>query len=125
MNFTIALGLPVYSSPGILADMMKKKMRLRIFSLPLVFGLVNAPHIHAQSAQATAASLPSFEVASIKPSRPGGGNFGGSDPDRLHVTDVTTKWLIEYAYNDFHAGPILRDDQLLGAHAGSIPKNTM
>ena len=90
------------------------KMRLQIFSLPLVFGLVNAPHIQAQSAQTTAASLPSFEVASIKPSRPGGGNFGGSDPDRFHVTDVTTKWLIEYAYNDFHAGAILRNDQLLG-----------
>ena len=37
----------------------------------LSFGLLNAPRVRAQSTQTTAASLPSFEVASIKPNRSG------------------------------------------------------
>ena len=38
---------------------------------PVVFGLVNAPQVRAQSTQTTSAPLPSFEVASIKPNRSG------------------------------------------------------
>ncbi|MGO8737113.1 MAG: TIGR03435 family protein [Terriglobia bacterium] len=35
---------------------------------PVVFGLMNAPQVRGQSAQITEARLPSFEVASVKPS---------------------------------------------------------
>ena len=35
---------------------------------PVVFGLMNAPQIRAQSTQTAGGPLPSFEVASIKPS---------------------------------------------------------
>ncbi len=89
-------------------------IRLTIFCLPLVFSFVNGAQVRAQSLPPATAPALSFEVASIKSSRPGGGNFGGSDSDRFHVADVTTRWLIEYAYNDFHAGAILKDDQLSG-----------
>ena len=37
---------------------------------PVIFGLLHAPRVRAQSPQAATTALPSFEVASIKPSRP-------------------------------------------------------
>jgi uncharacterized protein (TIGR03435 family) len=74
---------------------------------PIVFGLANSPQVHAQSAQTTGvqaqpasdAPLPSFEVASIKPSNsqnqrvgymfdPGGRFVAHSEPVRNLITTV-------------------------------------
>jgi uncharacterized protein (TIGR03435 family) len=64
-----------------------------------LFGLLNVSPIFAQSSAPDAAPLPSFEVASIKPTRPAGlGQFWNILPSRFNV-NVTTKMLIAYAYN--------------------------
>ena len=67
---------------------------------PVVCGLVNTPQIRAQSAQATAAPLPSFEVASIKKSRsdelPWGPSF---QPGRFTGRAQTINLVIALAYN--------------------------
>jgi uncharacterized protein (TIGR03435 family) len=74
-----------------------------VFSGLLVFGFVNAPLLRAQSAQATSAPLPSFEVASIKPNRSGGNTVRIMfPPGRFTATNVTTKFLIQFAYNVKH-----------------------
>jgi hypothetical protein len=85
------------------------------FALALLFHfeIANALGARAQSVQATDAR-PSFEVVSIRPSHPGDQGAWASDASRFVVTAVTARYLIEYAYNDFKAGAILRDDQLLG-----------
>lgn len=77
------------------------------------FEIANALGARAQSEQATDAR-PSFEVVSIRPGRPGDQGVWASDAGRFAVSSVTARYLIEYAYNDFKAGAILRDDQLLG-----------
>jgi uncharacterized protein (TIGR03435 family) len=75
---------------------------------PVVLGLVNAPQIRAQSTPTTAAPLPSFEVASIKPSRSGDDRFFiMMPPGRFTTTGATTKYLITFAYN-------VKDSQLSG-----------
>jgi bla regulator protein blaR1 len=80
---------------------------------PLVIGLVNAPLLHAQSpdakpdaadsAQTRSAAvhpLPSFEVASIKPDHSGtDAMYIRTEPDRFIATNVTAKFLIEFAFN--------------------------
>jgi bla regulator protein blaR1 len=67
---------------------------------PVVFGLLNSPQLRAQSTQTTAAALPSFEVASIKPNRAGDMRIGIMiRPGRFTTTGATTKLLIGYAYN--------------------------
>ena len=76
---------------------------------PIVFGLLHAPHVQAQSQTATASSTPfAYEAASIKPSK----NMGGLvriqfSPDALTANGVTPKFLIGFAYN-------VKDFQLLG-----------
>jgi bla regulator protein blaR1 len=79
------------------------------FSGPIVFGFMNAPRVRAQRAQTAEAPLPSFEVASIKPNHTGGRGrfFSTPDPGRLTATNVTTKMVIEFAYN-------VKDFQLAG-----------
>ncbi len=69
-------------------------------AIPVVFGLLNAPQIRAQSTQSAAAPLPSFEVASIKPNRSGDA-IGGAlrPPERYTATNLPIKALIEFAYN--------------------------
>ena len=64
--------------------------------------------------QAKVDRLPSFEEISIRPAPPGAKGGSTSDLSKYAVTAVTAKYLIEYAYNDFKAGAILRDDQLVG-----------
>jgi uncharacterized protein (TIGR03435 family) len=80
--------------------MIKKKMRFQIFSLPLVLGLVNAPHIDAQSTLMTTTPLPSFEVASIKPNRSEDlRKMVSFQSGRYTLTGLTTKLLITVAYD--------------------------
>jgi hypothetical protein len=55
----------------------------------------------AQSPQTGGASLPSFEVASIKLSSPesNGRGIGGPAPDRFVATNVTARDIIAYGYH--------------------------
>jgi len=78
---------------------------------PIVFGLINAPQVRAQSTQTTSAPLRSFEVASIKPNKPdSSGELRiaiGFQPGRFITTGATVKQLIALAYN-------VRDMQISG-----------
>ncbi len=81
-------------------------------AMPIVFGLVNAPQIRAQKAQANDVGLPSFEVASIKMDKlrtplPGAHLYG----DRFNAT-VTARGLVGMAYR--HDGRSLVSDQISG-----------
>ncbi len=89
-----------------------RKVLLAAIGIAVVTGpiaFVGASRVRAQAAQAAAAPLPSFEVASIKPSPAGGRGrfFSTPDPGRLTATNVTTKMVIEFAYN-------VKDFQLTG-----------
>jgi uncharacterized protein (TIGR03435 family) len=72
---------------------------------PVMFGLVNASRVRAQSqsapVQATAAPRLSFELASIKPHASGDNvsRLGGPDLSRFSAINVTVKSLIEFAYH--------------------------
>lgn len=70
---------------------------------PLTFGLLTAPAVRAQQSAAGQANGPreSFEVASIKPSDPGGRNtFVNITPGGgFRATNVNTKFLIRVAYH--------------------------
>jgi uncharacterized protein (TIGR03435 family) len=71
-------------------------------------GLNSAQQARAQSPQAVAAPPPSFEVASIKPSRSGeNGVRLMMSRDRFTTKNLATKELIEFAYD-------AKDDQLSG-----------
>jgi uncharacterized protein (TIGR03435 family) len=75
----------------------------------VMLGLVSASRVRAQS-QTTAGKLSQpFEVASVKPNRSGDPRhfFSFQDPSRLTATNVSTKMIIEFAYN-------LKDPQLSG-----------
>jgi len=70
---------------------------------PIGIGLVRAPRGLAQSPKTNDAPLPSFEVASVKPNRSGDSNIGYTlPPGRFKATNVTTKFLIQFAYNVKH-----------------------
>jgi uncharacterized protein (TIGR03435 family) len=56
--------------------------------------------------------LPSFEVASIKPSRPGEKSFTQFNWSRFTVEGKTVKWLIAFAYSAFQPVAQLPDNQL-------------
>jgi uncharacterized protein (TIGR03435 family) len=69
-------------------------------ALPVVVGLVNSPQIRAQSQPSTGASLPSFEVASIKANHSGDNRVRlGTSPGRFTTTGGTAKMIIGWAYN--------------------------
>jgi bla regulator protein blaR1 len=78
---------------------------------PVVFGLMSTSHVLAQLLQPTNAHLPSFEVASIKPSHPdsNGSQLGWVFPTSFKTLNATAKKLIEFSYN------VQTDDQLSGA----------
>jgi uncharacterized protein (TIGR03435 family) len=78
---------------------------------PVVFGLMSTSHVLAQLLQPTNAPLPSFEVASIKPSHPdsNGVQLGFQFPRSFKTLNATAKELIEFAYN------VQTDDQLSAA----------
>ena len=78
---------------------------------PLTFGLLTAPMVHAQSAvRQPSGPAESFEVASIKPSDPGGQNTfvnitpGGS----FRASNINLKFLVRFAYQ-------VEDFQILGS----------
>ena len=74
----------------------------------VMMGLVIAPQAAAQSAQPALATMPSFEVASIRPNRSGDGRMMFQNtPGRFVVNNANTKFLIEFAYN-------IKDFQLSG-----------
>jgi uncharacterized protein (TIGR03435 family) len=84
----------------------------------IVFGVVNAPRLRAQSTgttgtqttQPSGAPSPSFEVVSIKPNISGDPNRGYisfQTPGSLTATQVTTRLIIRFAYN-------IKDFQLSG-----------
>ena len=60
---------------------------------PVVFGLVNAPQVRAQSPPTTDAPLPSFEIASIKPNHAEDphGFIRSPGPGRFTVANVATE----------------------------------
>jgi bla regulator protein blaR1 len=75
-------------------------MCIPVVAGPVVSGLMNTPQGFAQSPQATDTPLPSFEVASVKQHRSGDNNVHCVfDPGRFTATNVTTKFLIQFAYN--------------------------
>ena len=82
---------------------------LAAFAAPVIFGLVNAPQGHSQPPKPSESSLPSFEAASVKLNHTGEIRFSISlqDPTRFTATNITTKMLIQFAYN-------VRDFQLSG-----------
>jgi len=74
----------------------------------VMMGFVIAPQAGAQSAQPALATMPSFEVASIKLNRSGDGRMMFQNtPGRFVVNNANTKFLIEFAYN-------IKDFQLSG-----------
>jgi uncharacterized protein (TIGR03435 family) len=63
----------------------------------------------------TSATLPKFEVASIRPAKPNAHGFSLWTPlGRFTATNVTAKTLIEYAYAYKQPGILLRGSQILG-----------
>jgi uncharacterized protein (TIGR03435 family) len=75
---------------------------------PVVFGLVSAAQIRAQSPPMAAAPALSFEVVSVKPNRSGDMRTGiRFQPGRFTSTGSTVKQLIGLAYN-------VRDFQVTG-----------
>jgi len=70
-------------------------------TMPVVFALVLATQVHAQTEAAiSAANLTEFDVATIKPSDPNlVAEKVGLDRDEFIVTGQTAKWLIKFAYN--------------------------
>ena len=68
---------------------------------PVVFGFVNTPKLGAQLAQAsTGQPLPSFEVASIKPSHSADNRMRiGVSPGKFTVENVSLEDLIMFAYD--------------------------
>ena len=78
-------------------------------AVPLAFGLVYAtPNRGETQREDTAAKLPAYDVAAIKPDKSGMGPRILFSADRLTATRVTLKFLIKMAYG-------VEDDQILGA----------
>lgn len=80
---------------------------------PVIFGLLHAPQVRAQSPQTSSATSGttsfSYEVASIKPNKADDGRIMFRNaPDGFTANGATLKFLIEFAYN-------LKDFQVSGA----------
>jgi uncharacterized protein (TIGR03435 family) len=73
------------------------KLRVAAAAGSLLFGLISTPPIRAQSTPTTGASLPSFEVASIKPNKVGHYSWKNR-PDGLSWTATNVGVLIFDAY---------------------------
>lgn len=99
-----------------------RKLQLSVLGMvvivvPIVFGIVTAPLLHAQSSVnadsgKAADGKMSFEVVSIKPHAPDNGprtavGMGAADPSRWSAINVTAKNLITEAY-------LVRSFQVLG-----------
>jgi uncharacterized protein (TIGR03435 family) len=78
-------------------------------AVPLGFGVVSATQSRAQTKpEDTAVKLPEYDVASIKPGKPGMGSTLLFRLDGLTAKGMTLKSLIKEAYG-------IEDDQILGA----------
>ena len=87
--------------------------------LPVVFSIMVGVQVHGQILHATE-PLPSFEVATIKPSQPGVTGiraFGPKGADRFLAMNVTVKDLIDFAIR------LTMTVKLLGCPAGRFPNN--
>jgi uncharacterized protein (TIGR03435 family) len=80
--------------------MLLASVAAAIVAGPVLFGLSKQETTAAQSPNANAAPLPSFEVASVKPNRSGDRRVGiRNSPGTFSAVNVTPKMLIEFAYN--------------------------
>src|SRR5690349_5109772 len=85
---------------SILRDGVRRSTLIAFATASVLFSLLHTVQIRPQSSQSNNASLPSFEVASIRPNRSGDPrHFLRTPPGRLLATGMTTKLLIEEAYN--------------------------
>lgn len=86
---------------------------LALFSAALALG--GAAQIRAQSPP-TAASLPSFDVVSIKPNHSGGYSMHEVTASGFKMINLNTRFLIEFAYGRSSVPPYdaLRPSQLVG-----------
>ena len=85
---------------------------IAVVAAAIVLGMLNIVQARAQTTEATAAPLPSFEVASIKADHSGTSfiRMGGPDVSRYVASNVSAKMLITFAYN-------MRDFQVSGGPA--------
>jgi hypothetical protein len=86
--------------------------------LPVAISIMAGVQVHAQILHATG-PLPSFEVATIKPGKPGATGiraFGPKGADRFLAMNVTVKDLIDFAYT------IDDDRQVVGLSGWMISK---
>ncbi len=84
----------------VLRNPLRQATLFAIVAGPVVFGLLNAPQVGAQSPPTTAAPSPSYEVASINPNRSGDMRIGIRFlPGRFSTTGATVKQLIALAYD--------------------------
>jgi bla regulator protein blaR1 len=83
---------------SVLANHMRRSTLFAIVAGPIVFGLVNTLQIRAQSPLVTSVPLPSFEVASIKPSHSGSPRLRIMLPLGRFAASATVKPLIAFAY---------------------------
>ena len=89
--------------------------------VPVVFGVLHSAQIHAQSQpEDTHVKLPEFDVATIRPGKPGarGSTFSFTHGGGIQITNGTVKGLIEMAYD-------VRDFQIDGGPGwvNSVPYN--
>ncbi len=85
-----------------------KLLRLKIFSLTLVLGLLSAARGHAQAQQAPAARLPVFDVASVKPNHSvSSATIVNTPPGGFTARGATARFLLSFAYH-------VREFQIIG-----------
>jgi bla regulator protein blaR1 len=104
---------PVIMQPNL--DLLAKRLAL---VLPVVVSIIAGVQVHGQILHATG-PLPSFEVATIKPSQPGATGiraFGPKGADRFLAMNVTVKDLIDFAFT------IDDDRQVIGLSGWMVSK---
>jgi len=80
--------------------------------LPALFGILHAPPAWAQAIAATSKQLPTFEVATVKPSAPGAMMvMTKATPDGMQIRNAPLIMIIRQATGLLN----LNDDQVLGA----------
>lgn len=110
------------NKPGSYRKMLLAAVSTAAIAGPIFCGVV-FPQNRAPSVQTATEPLPSFEVASIRPTGPGEIEPTGRDADgRFTRTNVTAMWLIGYAYFNVQSDVAL---QVLGDHTGWIPRDMM
>jgi uncharacterized protein (TIGR03435 family) len=94
---------------GLIGNILPILSGAMALAVPLGFGLVSATQSRAQTqAEDNAVKLPAYDVASIKPGKPGMSSTLLFRLDGLTASRMTLKSLIKEAYG-------IEDDQILGA----------